>query len=132
MGRRKEVGSERVKYQEEACEWEEAVCSDCGFLFPAQKGFERTCSVCFKLAKGYDLLAGDMACVWFQERLRLSKENEKKAKLKRSSPPVTPEIDLPLTPEEWKKLIFLCHPDKHQGSKVAEEVTMRLLSLRRK
>lgn len=32
---------------------------------------------------------------------------------------------------EIKKLIALCHPDKHAGSKVAEEITVKLLTMRK-
>lgn len=34
------------------------------------------------------------------------------------------------TKEEIKVLISLCHPDKHCGSKKAEEITKKLLSMR--
>lgn len=34
------------------------------------------------------------------------------------------------TKEEIKTLISLCHPDKHCGSKKAEEITKKLLSMR--
>lgn len=34
------------------------------------------------------------------------------------------------TKEEIKTLICLCHPDKHCGSKKAEEITKKLLSMR--
>ncbi len=36
----------------------------------------------------------------------------------------------PLSAEEVKKLISLCHPDKHDGSHVATEMTQRLLDIR--
>lgn len=32
--------------------------------------------------------------------------------------------------KELKQLVALCHPDKHGGSKVAEEMTRKLLALR--
>lgn len=32
--------------------------------------------------------------------------------------------------KELKQLVALCHPDKHGGSKVAEEMTRKLLTLR--
>ena len=40
------------------------------------------------------------------------------------------ETNLEFTPEELKKLITLCHPDKHDGSKIAEEMTAKLLEMR--
>ena len=35
-----------------------------------------------------------------------------------------------LTDDDIKKLLFLCHPDKHDGSKKAEEMTKLLLEMR--
>ena len=40
------------------------------------------------------------------------------------------ETNLHFTQEELKKLITLCHPDKHGGSKIAEEMTAKLLEMR--
>lgn len=37
----------------------------------------------------------------------------------------------PFSKEQLNKLIRLCHPDKHGGSKLANEVTQFLLSIRR-
>lgn len=36
------------------------------------------------------------------------------------------------TQDEIKVLVKLCHPDKHQGNKEAEEITKKLLELRNK
>ncbi len=36
-----------------------------------------------------------------------------------------------LTRDELAKLIALCHPDKHGGKQMANEMTQRLLELRR-
>ncbi len=36
-----------------------------------------------------------------------------------------------LNNDEIKNLLFLCHPDKHGGSQKAEEMTKRLLEMRR-
>jgi hypothetical protein len=33
--------------------------------------------------------------------------------------------------EDIKRLLMLCHPDKHGGKKMAEEMTQKLLALRR-
>lgn len=35
-----------------------------------------------------------------------------------------------LTDDEIKKLLSLCHPDKHDGKRLAEDMTKKLLSLR--
>jgi regulatory protein YycI of two-component signal transduction system YycFG len=36
------------------------------------------------------------------------------------------------TQDEIKRLILLCHPDKHQGKQIAHELTHKLLSMRSK
>lgn len=33
---------------------------------------------------------------------------------------------------DLKKLLFLCHPDKHQNSEIATQITQKLLELRKK
>ena len=35
-----------------------------------------------------------------------------------------------LESEDIKRLLMLCHPDKHGGKKMAEEMTQKLLALR--
>lgn len=35
-----------------------------------------------------------------------------------------------LSKEDIKRLLMLCHPDKHGGKKIAEEMTQKLLRLR--
>lgn len=35
-----------------------------------------------------------------------------------------------LSDEDIKRLLMLCHPDKHGGKKMAEEMTQKLLALR--
>lgn len=37
----------------------------------------------------------------------------------------------PFTEEEMRKLLILCHPDKHGGKALAEEMTARILDLRK-
>jgi hypothetical protein len=34
------------------------------------------------------------------------------------------------TPEEIRNLIFLCHPDRHNGKAIAVQMTQKLLKLR--
>lgn len=43
-----------------------------------------------------------------------------------------PRADAPtLKPDQIKRLIMLCHPDKHGNSKVSNEITQWMLGLRR-
>jgi hypothetical protein len=37
----------------------------------------------------------------------------------------------PIPEDKLKKMIMLCHPDKHNGSKTSTEITQWLLSLRK-
>lgn len=43
-----------------------------------------------------------------------------------------PVVQMPIPPEMFRKLLFLCHPDKHEGSEMSSEVTRWLLEERRK
>lgn len=36
----------------------------------------------------------------------------------------------PFTPEDFKRLLMLCHPDKHGGKTMAQEMTSKLLSMK--
>lgn len=42
----------------------------------------------------------------------------------------TGNAELQLAKKDIKKIVSLCHPDKHGGSKIAEEITRKLLALR--
>jgi hypothetical protein len=39
---------------------------------------------------------------------------------------------LQLTQEDIKRMLMLCHPDKHDGKQAAVEMTQKLLAMRRK
>jgi hypothetical protein len=40
------------------------------------------------------------------------------------------EKDSSITPERYTRLRMLCHPDKHNGSKMAEEISAWLNSIK--
>jgi hypothetical protein len=42
----------------------------------------------------------------------------------------TTKSTIPLTSEDFKKLLMLTHPDKHGGKPMAQEMTAKLLSMR--
>jgi hypothetical protein len=78
----------------------------------------------------YLQLMGEMAMlqlkiVGLEELLRMAREKAMK---------MTPEIKKVshnFTQEEIKKLLMLCHPDKHNGKQMAVEMTQKLLALRK-
>lgn len=41
------------------------------------------------------------------------------------------EVGAQFTPEQLRKMVQLCHPDKHNGSKLAVEVTQLLNAARK-
>lgn len=41
-------------------------------------------------------------------------------------------VHVQLDDEDIKRLLMLCHPDKHGGKKMAEEMTQKLLALRQR
>jgi regulator of replication initiation timing len=59
-------------------------------------------------------------------RRQLHHESHRFTALASSSTPST------FTADEVKTLIVLCHPDKHGGSKVANEITAKLIKMRKK
>ena len=112
------------------------VCDECNTPFAAPKGFESMCPVCFKLDRGYDLYVGDKALLLLQEQyhtqvLRLANLTARYNHLRAKQAP-SPSPQMPLDPKRVEQLIRLCHPDKHQNSRAATEMTQWLLSQRRK
>lgn len=63
-------------------EWEEAVCTECGRVFPQKRAYEKKCLLCFKVENEYDVLQGDLAFMWMQERLAAEAEQRTKEKEK--------------------------------------------------
>lgn len=53
-------------------------------------------------------------------------EPKRERKQRTTRPPPEPEFETDLL----KRLLHLCHPDKHGGSKMATEVTAKLLKMR--
>lgn len=46
--------------------------------------------------------------------------------------PIAPSAPVAIPPEMYRKLLMLCHPDKHGNSETATEVTRWLLEQREK
>lgn len=129
------MASGRKDVLEEVKEWKMHTCKECGCAFPQRQFYEELCPVCYKLDRGYDLLWGDKVLLrtqqhveTLQEELKRTaqslseKEKELLALSKKKADP------LPLL--TIKKLIRLCHPDRHNNSPLATEVTQWLLGLK--
>jgi hypothetical protein len=80
-------------------------CPQCKKLFRQDEPWKRVCLGCF-----------------------LSSKNVNRATPK--EPPK--QSNLYINKQLLPKLIMLCHPDKHNGSKMSVEVTQQLLELRNK
>jgi hypothetical protein len=65
-------------------------------------------------------------------RLLREKRKELQAEKAKKAPPPPPPPAAPLSQEQVRALIKLCHPDRHSGSEAATKMTQWLLSLRRK
>lgn len=88
-----------------------------------QTAYEETKTLCNRLANVAKLLQ--------RENEILRAENEL---LKRQSKPsysTGTSSGVSFTPDELRRLIQLCHPDKHSGSELAQRMTQRLNQLRK-
>ena len=100
-------------------------CDRCGRPFPSEGPWRRTCILCFKLDNGWQMLAGDLAFAGLQLEL------QRRAKAGPTPAKATPTIDTSrLDDTAIKRLLMLCHPDKHGNSELANDVTRWLLELR--
>jgi hypothetical protein len=100
-------------------------CRECKGVFFAQEDWNTTCICCWKESKEMDLLGGDRQVREFQALVEKLQEELLFQELKQALPTT-------LKGKKLKDLIFLCHPDKHQDSKKAKEVTQWLLEQRGK
>lgn len=129
------MASSREEVLEEVKEWKMHTCRDCGCAFPQRQFFEELCPICYKLDRGYDLLWGDKVLLRAQQHIKtLQEENdsarqEVKKKEKELLAMSKRNLD-PLSLPAIKKLIRLCHPDRHDNSQLATEVTQWLLRLK--
>lgn len=103
-----------------------ATCTDCGSRFdrdPAET-WKTRCYSCWKKTKAATSLGETPA----QLRHELHVALEEAARLRRMLMQVERRSAIP--PDVLKKLLHLAHPDKHGGSKIANEATQWLLSVR--
>lgn len=88
-------------------------CTSCGEWFFADVDWKKICLPCWKLSKGIDPN---------KSRRKFHQPWEFKP------PPHAPVIDA----EMLRRLIHLCHPDKHNNSQAAQLATQWLLEQRNK
>lgn len=121
----------REQMRAEVASWTAATCQECGNTFPQRKDYEVLCPICFKLDKDYKLLWGDQALFWMQERMQ-ALQAELKQTEKALAQATVVKGPAPFGEGTLKKLILLCHPDRHDNSPLSNEVTQLLLSMRKK
>jgi hypothetical protein len=133
----------RAGLLQEVAHWPRGACRACHAPFPLVRGFERLCPICFKLDRGYSLLVSDKALLWLQvatkEDQQLKEDNASLTLTLRKVQTLCRNLrrDLAtlkggsdLTPERIEQLVRLCHPDKHNNSAVATEITQWLVPQR--
>ena len=101
-------------------------CGDCSLPFPVDdpnKNF-RTCLVCWKDKRGYEKTRSDEA---FRKMQRAYDVVERENRTLKGRP--QPRASS-MTNEMLKRLIRLCHPDRHRNSDLSNEVTRWLLDRR--
>lgn len=86
---------------------ERATCERCGKHFLRDEEWKKVCLSCYIAKKN-----GGSGNVPFEKRHQVP-------------------VGISISKELLGKLIMLCHPDKHSGSKLSTEVTQQLLSLRK-
>lgn len=83
-------------------------CTKCGNEFYADQSWKRICIPCWKESKG------------------INNKRPFESPFRYQPPPQQPLIDA----EMLRRLIFLCHPDKHNNSQAAKLATEWLLKQR--
>jgi hypothetical protein len=89
-------------------------CPQCGSEFYADEAWKRICYPCWAHNAGRST----------------HKHGERKTNRQRFDAHFTAKPELVLDPDLLKRLIHLCHPDKHGNSAMSVAVTQKLLELR--
>ena len=85
-----------------------ADCPQCGLEFYKDEYWKRICIGCFKVNKGHG------------------------RQQQRQQPTYKPESKpSQITPDVLKKLMYLCHPDKHNNSQVATDMFVWLSKMKK-
>lgn len=94
-------------------------CTSCG-TYAGEESWRKLCKRCYAKKKKAEESAGksynkDYERLWREALERLRQQSQESI----------------INDDLLRRLIMLCHPDKHGGSVVAEDVTKQLLSIRR-
>jgi hypothetical protein len=102
--------------------WHE--CEECGRMAVWRKDNEpwkTKCSFCWKQGNGYDLSPGERYALELEVELVEARAVAKK----KTAPPCQ------FSPQELTQLLRLCHPDRHGNSALSNEITRRIIDIRR-
>lgn len=105
--------------QDDSCESkgvDVGCCTVCG-AYSGEESWRKLCKRCYSKKKRAEELSGknDYERLWKEALARLNQQSQETI----------------INDDLLKRLIMLCHPDKHGGSLVAEDVTKQLLSIRK-
>jgi hypothetical protein len=104
-------------------------CEVCSRMFPTPASYRRLCPPCWKKTHGIELHTTDEALDLALTRIS-ELDKQLSALAHAQAQPAAPSGP-GLSPARVRALLALCHPDRHQGSAKATEVTRWLLSLPR-
>lgn len=102
-------------------------CTACGMRYESTFPRRGLCTYCWALDNGY---TNGKVVSGLISQMGLLVEDY--VRLQELAKPTKPEIQNGLSQDQIRKLIGLCHPDRHGNSKTATEITQWLLSQRNK
>ena len=113
-------------------------CRTCGMLYkrPKSAPYKKLCPPCYKEAKGLKLTDADKSLLALNEDYKELANRYEALGRKYESLIHAYEVRAYREPSDFSQrvrhLIILCHPDKHNNSQTATEITQWLLSHRSK
>lgn len=115
------------------------ICPKCKKPFVDPDDWRKSCILCWKKEKSYDLTKSDLQYQALQDVTHdLNKQIEElqteieelEEELEENKNDENSDDNANLTEAQVKALLRLCHPDKHSNSKLSNEVTKWLLAKR--
>jgi len=102
-------------------------CVDCDLPFATSNTRATQCLPCWKKDREYDMSKADTAHILLQNhmrRLMLLYDHVENTRARSSNSGSS------LSDKQIKRLLILCHPDKHDNSEMATEMTQLLNGMR--
>ena len=101
----------------------EMKCRTCDNLYIRNNldTYKTTCFPCWKKSKGFKLTDVDQTIIHLNEKIKNASKTTNKT---------THKPNIKMTKNVSRKLLMLCHPDKHQNSVLAQEITQWILKNR--